>query len=303
MDTAERQADVERIEARFRCWERDCQDRFDRLKVNEEELNRIFARIYGMEDEVPIEVSDDKVSVRLADLERDIRSLVSYGVGCMFGRYSLDAPGLILADEGSTLDDYHAKVPNPTFEPDRTGIIPITEFDHPFFGDDIVAQFRRWLAAAYGEDTLGENIAFIENALGKGLRAYFARDFYKDHVKTYQKRPIYWMFSSPNRGLQALVYLHRYTPQTISTLLADYVRPLRDNLSAQARLLKVSGKAKDVSLAAKYDVTAAELDAWEHDVIFPLAQRHVELDLDDGVKANYSKPEFKGALRKVTGLN
>lgn len=303
MHATERRAGVERIEVCFHRWESECKRRFDQLKVNEEELNHIFARIYGMEGEVPIEVPDDKVSVRLADLGRDIRSLVSYGVGCMFGRYSLDEPGLILADEGSTLDDYHAKVPNPTFEPDRTGIIPITEFDYPFFGDDVVAQFRRWLAAAYGEDTLGENIAYIENALGKSLRAYFARDFYNDHVKIYQKRPIYWLFSSPKRGLQALVYLHRYTPQTVSQLLADYVRPLRDNLGAQARLLEVSGKAKDASLAAKYDATVAELEAWEHDVIFPLAQRHVELDLDDGVKVNYGKPEFKGALRKVVGLN
>lgn len=303
MNASERQASVERIESRYQVWERDCRGRFDQLKANEEELNRIFVSIYGMEGEVPIEVPDDKVSVRLADLGRDIRSLISYGVGCMFGRYSLDKPGLILADEGSTLDDYHARVPNPTFEPDRTGIIPITEFDYPFFGDDIVALFRRWLTAAYGENTLGENIAFIEKALGKSLRAYFARDFYNDHVKTYQKRPIYWLFSSPKRGLQALVYLHRYTPQTVSTLLADYVRPLRDNLGAQARLLEVSGKAKDASLAAKYDATVAELDAWEHDVIFPLAQRHVELDLDDGVKANYGKPEFRGALRKIPGLN
>lgn len=303
MHASERQAGVERIETRFQRWERDCQSRFDQLKSNEEELNRIFAHIYDMEGEVPIEVPDDKVSVRLADLGRDIRGLVSYGIGCMFGRYSLDEPGFILADEGSTLDDYHAKVPNPTFEPNRTGIIPITDADTEWFEDDIVAQFRRWLAAAYGQDTLDENVAFIEHALGKSLRAYFVRDFYDDHLKTYQKRPIYWLFQSPKKGLSALVYLHRYNPNTVTTLLTEYIRPLREQMEAQARLLEVTGDARDASTATKYRATIDELDKWEHDVIFPLSQKHVALDLDDGVKANYGKPEFKGALRKVTGLN
>jgi type II restriction/modification system DNA methylase subunit YeeA len=291
------------LELCYMLWKGQCQERFDQLKANEEELNSIFAGIYGMESEVPIEVPDDKVSVRLADLGRDIRSLISYGVGCMFGRYSLDKPGLILADEGSTLDDYHTKVPNPTFEPDRTGIIPITDADTEWFEDDIVAQFRRWLAAAYGQDTLDENIAFIEHALGKSLRAYFVRDFYDDHLKTYQKRPIYWLFQSPKKGLSALMYLHRYNPNTVTTLLTEYIRPLREQMEAQARLLEVTGNARDVSTATKYRASIDELDKWEHDVIFPLSQKHVALDLDDGVKANYGKPEFKGALRKVAGLN
>lgn len=287
----------------FDAWSAECQERFDQLKANEEELNLIFARIYGMEDEVPIEVPDDKVSVRLADLKCDVKSLISYGVGCMFGRYSLDEPGLILADEGSTLDDYHAKVPNPTFEPNRTGIIPITDADTEWFEDDIVAQFRRWLAAAYGEGALDENVAFIERALGKSLRAYFVRDFYDNHLKTYRKRPIYWLFQSPKKGLSALVYLHRYNPNTVTTLLTEYIRPLREQMEAQVRLLEVTGNARDTSTATKYRATIDELDKWEHDVIFPLSQKHVALDLDDGVKANYGKPEFKGALRKVTGLN
>lgn len=303
MHATERQAGVERIETRYQRWESDCRSRFDQLKANEEELNRIFAHIYGMEGEVPIEVPDDKVSVRLADLGRDIRSLVSYGVGCMFGRYSLDEPGLILADEGSTLDDYHVKVPNPTFEPDRTGIIPITDAETEWFEDDIVAQFRHWLAAAYGQDTLDENVAFIEHALGKSLRGYFVRDFYDDHLKTYQKRPIYWLFQSPKKGLSALIYLHRYNPNTVTTLLTEYIRPLREQMEAQARLLEVTGNARDASTATKYRASIDELDKWEHDVIFPLSQKHVALSLNDGVKANYGKAEFKGALRKVTGLN
>lgn len=287
----------------FDAWSTECRERFDTLKSNEEELNLIFARIYGMEKEVPIEVPDDKVSVRLADLQRDVKSVVSYGVGCIFGRYSLDVPGLVLADEGSTLDDFHTKVPNPTFDPDKTGIIPITEGDTEWFEDDIVAQFRRWLAAAYGEDTLDENVAFIERALGKTLRQYFVRDFYNDHLKIYQKRPIYWLFQSPRKGFSALVYLHRYDSNTVNTLLTEYVRPLRERMDAQARLLEVTGNARDASTAAKYRATIEELNGWEHDVIFPLAQKHVVLDLDEGVKKNYGKAEFKGALRKVAGLS
>ena len=146
-------------------------------------------------------------------------------------------------------------------------------------------------------------MAFIERALGKSLRAYFVRDFYDDHLKTYQKRPIYWLFQSPKKGLSALVYLHRYNPNTVTTLLTEYIRPLREQMEAQARLLEVTGNARDASTATKYRATIDELDKWEHDVIFPLSQKHVALDLDDGVKANYDKSEFKGALRKVTGLN
>ncbi len=192
-----RTASVSLISERFARWSADCDDRFNELKSNEEELNRIFARIYGMEGEVPIEVPDDKVSARRADLVRDVKSLISYGVGCIMGRYSIFAPGLILADAQQTVDDFRSKVPNAEFLPDEDAILPV--LDGEWFGDDIVAQFRKWLEVTYGAETLDENIRFIEDALGKDLRKYFVKDFYKDHCATYQvtgsgKRPIYWMF-------------------------------------------------------------------------------------------------------------
>ncbi|MEG0455313.1 MAG: BREX-1 system adenine-specific DNA-methyltransferase PglX, partial [Bacteroides sp.] len=152
-------------------WSDECQQRFDTLKANEEELNRIFAEIYHMENEVPIEVPDDKVSVRRADLQRDIKSLISYGVGCLFGRYSVDKPGLILADQGSAAEDFREKLPNASFSIDEDGILPV--LDGEWFADDITAQFKKWLEVVYGADTLSENIAFIEEALGKDIRTYF----------------------------------------------------------------------------------------------------------------------------------
>ncbi|MDY3901512.1 MAG: BREX-1 system adenine-specific DNA-methyltransferase PglX, partial [Atopobiaceae bacterium] len=216
------------VERQFERWQQECQSRFDELKANEEELNRIFARIYHMESEVPIEVPDDKVSVRRADLARDVRSLVSYGVGCIFGRYSLDKPGLVLADQGSMVADYLDKVPEPTLVPDADNILPIT--DAAWFDDDIVDSFYRFLAAAYGEDTLGDNVTFIEGALGCDLRTYFLKHFYADHVRTYQKRPIYWLFQSPRKSFSCLVYMHRYDESTVGEILTGYLRPLQGKL-------------------------------------------------------------------------
>lgn len=295
-----------RISWHFDRWKNECQKRFDQLKSNEEELNRIFASIYHMEGEVPIEVPDDKVSVRLADKKRDIKSLVSYAVGCMFGRYSLDKPGLILADAGSTIDDYHAQVPNPTFEPDEDGILPVLE--EPWLKDDIVKRFRDWLKAAFGEESFEENLRFIEDALGMDIRTYFIKDgakgFYANHCKTYSvtgsgKRPIYWMFSSPKHSFNALVYMHRYDRDTVAKILTDYVRPFRSALEAQAKLLESSPSAAEQSRSMKYRAMVEELDGWEHDELFELARDHVEIDLDDGVKRNYAKFPVPGVLRKI----
>lgn len=294
------------ISRRFDRWKDECQERFDQLKSNEEELNRIFASIYHMEGEVPIEVPSDKVSVCLADKKRDVKSLVSYAVGCMFGRYSLDKPGLILADAGSTIDDYHAQVPNPTFEPDEDGILPVLE--EPWLKDDIVKRFRDWLKASFGEESFEENLRFIEDALGMDIRTYFIKDgakgFYANHCKTYSvtgsgKRPIYWMFSSPKHSFNALVYMHRYDRDTVAKILTDYVRPFRSALEAQAELLESSPSAAEQSRSMKYRAMVEELDGWEHDELFELARDHVEIDLDDGVKRNYAKFPVPGVLRKI----
>ena len=288
----------------FRRWSADCDERFNQLKANEEELNRIFARIYGMEGEVPIEVPDDRVSVRRADLVRDVKSLVSYGVGCIMGRYSTFAPGLILADAQQTKDDFRAKVPNAGFLPDEDAILPV--LDGEWFSDDIVAQFRKWLEVTYGAETLDENVRFIEDALGKDLRKYFVKDFYKDHCATYQvtgsgKRPIYWMFASPKGSFQVLVYMHRYTPSTVGQILTKYLREYIEKINAKIGQLDQSDRAADNRQADKYRAVVHELTDWERDVIYPLANKRVDIDLDDGVKVNYNK--FPHALVKVTGLS
>ncbi len=292
------------IARHFERWSAECDERFSQLKASEEELNRIFARIYGMEGEVPIEVPEDKVSVRRADLGRDIRALVSYGVGCIMGRYSVYRPGLILADAGQMLADFDAKVPDALFRPDEDAIVPV--LDGEWFADDIVAQFRKWLEVAYGRDTLEENVDLIEGALGKDLRTYFVKDFYKDHCTTYQvtgsgKRPIYWMFSSPKGSFKALVYMHRYTPSTVGQILTGYLREYIAKLNASIGVLDQSERSQDKRQADKYRAVVRELSDWERDVVYPLANERIAIDLDDGVKVNYNK--FPHALAKVTGLS
>ena len=288
------------LSGRFADWEAECQDRFDNLRANEEELNRIFARFYHMEGEVPIEVPQDKVSVRLADRARDAKSLVSYAVGCMLGRYSDEADGLVLADQGATLDDFIARAPGAAFLPDAQNVLPV--LDGEWFSDDAVSGLRRWLAHAFGEETLGENVAWLEESLGKPLRAYLCRDFYTDHLKAYQKRPIYWMFQSPKKTFQCLVYMHRYDEGTVGTVLTGYLRPLEEKLRARLRELEAPGAtAAEVRQATKVRNQVSELEAWERDVVYPLAQERVPIDLDDGVKANYNR--FPRALAKVAGLS
>lgn len=298
------------IEKQFARWSSECRERFDTLKANEEELNRIFARIYHMEGEVPIEVPDDKVSVRLADEKRDVKSLISYGVGCIFGRYSTDKPGLILADAGQTAEDYRAKVPQSGFAIDEDAVLPVIGLEDVSLDDDIVRRFRSWLVYAYGSDALDANVSYIEGVLGKDLRAYFAKDFYKDHCDTYSvqgsgKRPIYWMFSSPRGSFQALVYMHRMNRDTVSCVLTEYVRPFRQRLLAQIGVLRATGAARDAAKADKYQAMVDELEGWERDVLYPLSQKHVQIDLDDGVRHNYKLFRTDGgdALAKVSGLS
>ena len=198
------------ISDKYKEWEMECEDRFNQLKANEEELNRIFIDIYGLQDDLTPEVKDKDVTVRQADLQRDIKSLLSYAVGCMFGRYSLDVEGLAYAGGEWDASKYT------TFIPDEDNVIPITDED--YFEDDIVGRFVEWLKAVYGTDTLEENLRFVATALGTSgdtprqcIRNYFLKDFYKDHCKIYQKRPIYWLYDSGKQnGFKALIYMHRY---------------------------------------------------------------------------------------------
>lgn len=296
----------------------------------EEENNHIFIEAYGLKDEIKPDVPLSEITLtcnphyryggnkseqELEDLLRadTMRELISYAVGCMFGRYSLDKSGLILASQGETLDDYLREVPEPTFAPDVDNVIPLLDGD--WFADDIAERFRNFLRVTYSDEHYEENVKFIEESLGKkgkpqSIRDYFLKDFYTDHVKRYKKRPIYWLFSSPKGSFNALIYMHRYRPDTVGVVLNDYLREFRTKLAARKSHLEqvsISGNASagDKTMALKEIETLKkniiELESYERDVLYPLATQQLEIDLDDGVKANYGK--FGAALKKIVGLD
>lgn len=221
------------ISDKFKEWEAECNTRFTQLKANEEELNRIFIDIYGLQDELTPEVEDKDVTVRKADLQRDIKSLLSYAVGCMFGRYSLDVEGLAFA--GGTWDESKYV----TFKPDEDNVIPITDED--YFEDDIIGRLIAWLKVVYGAETLEENLRFIADALGTSgdtarqkIRNYFLKDFFKDHCKIYQKRPIYWLYDSGKQnGFKALIYMHRYNADTSGQVRAEYLGKMEETYESE----------------------------------------------------------------------
>ncbi|MCW4602943.1 BREX-1 system adenine-specific DNA-methyltransferase PglX [Janibacter hoylei] len=214
----------------------------------------------------------------------------------MFGRYSLDVPGLTFASQGGTFQDHFAEVSSPTFTPDAENVIPIVDGD--WFEDDIVERFRQFLRAAFGEQHFEENLRFVTESLGvKNIRDYFVKSFYKDHVQRYKKRPIYWLFSSRKGSFNALIYMHRYTPSTVSTVLNEYLREFQAKLKASLDHAERSNNAKEADRLRKI---LLELDEYEHDVLYPLASQNIAIDLDDGVKVNY--PKFGSALKKIVGL-
>lgn len=290
---------VSTIPEAFEQWQTECDERFNQLKVNEEELNRIFIDIYGLQDELTPEVEDKDITVRKADLSRDIRSFISYAVGCMFGRYSLDEEGLIYA--GGEWDSSRYQ----TFIPDVDNCIPIT--DEEYFSDDIVGRFVEFVKTVYGPDTLEENLDFIANALGnKGdtsrevIRNYFLKDFYADHLKIYQKRPIYWLFDSGKQnGFKALIYMHRYDADTVGRVRTDYLHRAQKYVetamqSAQYTIdnaTSASEKSKATKAVTKYTKQLAEMKIYD-EAIAHIANKRIEIDLDDGVKVNYAK--FQG---------
>lgn len=328
-----------RVSIAYELWEKECENRFNQLKANEEELNRIFIDIYGLQDELTPEVEDKDVTVRKADLQRDIKSLISYAVGCMFGRYSLEREGIVYAGgnfddvywkykgqaaldkngeaiEGSyagiSLADYHYPKFHDTddwktatelsFEPDADNCIPIT--DEEYFEDDIVGLFCAWLKKVYGEDTLEENLDFIANALGnKGktsrevIRNYFLTDFIKDHIKTYQKRPIYWLFDSGKQnGFKALVYMHRWNADTIGNVRVEYLhriqRVYEKEITRMQEIIDNSHDNKEISNATKRKEKLQKQikETKDYDAkIAHLALSRIDIDLDDGVKVNYEK--------------
>ena len=282
----------------WRDWERACADRFAQLKANEEELNRIFIDIYGLQDELTPDVDDKDVTVRKADLGRDIRSLISYAVGCMLGRYSLDKPGLAFA--GGNWQEWLAQQDAMTYAPDKDGILPIT--DDEYFYDDIVTMFVDWVKTVYGAATLEENLRFIADALeGKGsprevIRNYFLNDFYKDHLKIYQKRPIYWLFDSGKKnGFKALVYMHRWHPDTIARVRTDYVHEMQSRYRTAIADVeqRINGASTSERVKLTKRLTALQAQAEElrkyEEKVHHLADQMIGIDLDDGVKVNYAK--------------
>lgn len=322
----------------FEQWQIECDNRFNQLKTNEEELNRIFINIYGLQDELTSEVEEKDIAVRKADLCREIRSFISYAVGCMFGRYSLDKESLVYA--GGDFNEYYSRSEkaliidekvlqigeepravtinigydkinvngewrNVSFAPDSDNCIPIT--DEEYFSDDIVTRFVEFVKTVYGADTLEENLDFIANALGnKGdtsrevIRNYFLKDFYADHLKIYQKRPIYWLFDSGKQnGFKALIYMHRYDADTVGRVRTDYLHRAQKYVetamqSAQYTIdnaASASEKSKATKAVTKYTKQLAEMKIYD-EAIAHIANKRIEIDLDDGVKVNYAK--FQG---------
>lgn len=320
-----------------------CRLKFIKLHQMEEEINQHFIHIYELKIEINKIVPLEDITILQDELDRKALSklnkklvrdpethevlnydeielpfipkeimaqFISYSVGCMFGRYSLDKESLILANQGETLQDYLDKIGKSSqecsFLPDADNIIPI--LDNEWFEDDIVGRFHHFLKVTFGEKNFNRNLAFIEEQIGKDIRKYFLRDFYTDHIQRYKKRPIYWMFSSPNGSFNVLIYLHRYTPDTISNILNKYLKEFIGKLKTRREHLQevqVSGspaeKTKAIKETANIDKMLTELQVYERDILFPLATERIAIDLDDGVLVNYNK--FGNAVKEVAGLN
>lgn len=314
-----------KIEIAFSLLHEEFQAMISETKELEEQNNEMFITAFELEDEIDPKVPKEDISLLcnpfyrysgIKDLKKPIqriisdnlKELISYSMGCLFGRYSLDKDGIILANLGEGIDNYLRLCPKPSFMPNKDNIIPV--LDGEWFDDDISERTKEFLMVTFGEDNFSENLKFLENSIGRDLRDYFLRDFYDEHVKMYKKRPIYWMFSSPNGTFNALIYMHRYTPDTVSIVLNSYLRPFIEKLTAyknhQNQIAVKSDsdqrqKTKAEKEIASVDRMLNELKEYEEEVLFPLAAQKIEIDLDDGVLVNYRK--FGKALKYVKGLS
>ena len=351
---------IETLEEAYDHYKQHWQNKFYQLHQNEEELNRQFIEIYGLQDELTPDVPLDEISIlqeetRIKngklefDLKEVLAQLVSYAVGCMFGRYSLDKPGLILANQGETLSDYTRIVkngsevlehepagnaeqvaetvhlingsggstdrhpepandnnPEITFWPDDANIIPI--LDDEWFEDDIVSRFHEFLKVSFGAKGFPKSLSYLEEHLGKDLRRYFVRDFYKDHVSRYKKRPIYWKFTSPKGYFSVLIYMHRYTPDTLNNILNNYLREFVEKLKTRKEHMQ---HLENTGLSAEKTKATKEIDklnemiqdcqTYEREILYPLASERIQIDLDDGVLVNYNL--FGQAVEEIKGVN
>ena len=321
------------LELSYAKWKRQCDDNFKKLKQNEEELNKIFIDIYGLQDELTPEEEDKDVTIRKADQEREIKSLISYAVGCMFGRYSLEKDGLIYAGgdfdkvykknkgeddgwAGASLANYKVLNDNEkeidlSFEVDNDNVIPIT--DEAYFEDDIVERFKKFICVVYGKETLNENLDFIAETLGKKgtetsedtIRRYFVNDFFNDHVKTYKKRPIYWLFDSGKKnGFKALIYMHRYNENLVPKIRLDYLHRMQttyEKLLSDINYkltteLSMTDKKETQKRQADLNAKLQEIKGYDEKIAH-IANQRISIDLDDGVKVNYAK--FQDILAKI----
>lgn len=309
------------IEESYDLYRQYWKNKFFQLHKNEEELNSQFIEIYGLQNELTPDVPLEDITIlkeetviengQLVFRETEIFSqFMSYAVGCMFGRYSLDNEGLILANQGETLEDYLVKVEKNidqlSFTPDDDNIIPV--LDDEWFEDDITGRFYAFLKASFGTANFDKNLAFVEECLGKDVRKYFVKDFYNDHIKRYKKRPIYWMFSSPKGSFNVLIYMHRYTPDTLNKILNGYLIEYREKLNTRMEHLDhliVSGSSTEQTKAQKekdkLKLVLIELQDYERETLRPLAIERINIDLDDGVLVNYNK--FGKAIKEIKGLN
>ncbi len=309
------------LEETYELYQQYWKNKFFQLLKNEEELNKQFIEIYGLQEEltpnVPLEditILKEETSIENGQLvfhaDEVFAQFMSYAVGCMFGRYSLDKEGLILANQGETLEDYLTKVEKTkdqlSFIPDDDNIIPV--LDDEWFEDDITGRFYAFLKASFGTANFDKNLAFVEECLGKDVRKYFVKDFYNDHIKRYKKRPIYWMFSSPKGSFNVLIYMHRYTPDTLNKILNGYLIEYREKLNTRMEHLDhliVSGSSTEQTKAQKekdkLKLVLIELQEYERETLRPLAIERISINLDDGVLVNYNK--FGKAIKDVAGLN
>ena len=309
------------LEETLNAYQQYWKNKFFQLHKNEEELNREFIEIYGLQNELTPDVPFEDITILKDEtiidngqlvfkVDEIFKQFMSYAVGCMFGRYSIDKEGLILANQGETFEDYLLKVEisdvKASFVPDEDNIIPI--LDDEWFEDDIVGRFYAFLKASFGKENFDKNLAFVEECLGKDIRKYFVKDFYADHIKRYKKRPIYWMFSSSKGAFNVLVYMHRYTPDTLNKILNNYLVEYKEKLSVNMEHLDhliVSGSSQEQTKAQKEKdklrLVLVELNEYERDVLRPMALERIAIDLDEGVLVNYNK--FGKVVKEVSGLN
>lgn len=309
------------LEETYDLYQQFWKNKFFHLHKNEEELNKQFIEIYGLQDELTPNVALEDITIlkeetvikngELVFKQTEVfAQFMSYAVGCMFGRYSLDKEGLMLANQGETLEDYLVKVKlsddKLSFTPDEDNIIPV--LDDEWFEDDITGRFYAFLKASFGITNFDKNLAFVEECLGKDVRKYFVKEFYNDHIKRYKKRPIYWMFSSPKGAFNVLIYMHRYTPDTLNKILNNYLIQYREKLNTHLEHLAhltVSGtsieQTKAIKETEKLKLVLLELKEYERDILYPLATERINIDLDEGVLVNYNK--FGNAIKEVKGLN